>query len=268
VISAPRVTTGAAALLILSSLASCGDERPKPVKPAIVYHARAYRHGRQHDGARHVRSRKKTHRPLRVVLAGLGAATKASGCRARGLLPDPACTPGAVSRTATLARVCTPGYSSRVRDVPQSVKERVYAAYGVAVHSGDTYEVDHLVPLEVGGSNAQANLWPEPSPGFHAKDALENSFHDQVCEGTLPLAVAERRIAKRWIAYASTTAGAPGLLRVHGQPRPKRTRSPTGHATCSTFGTHAEAQRYYTAHKSTAAHLDRDGDGQACESLP
>jgi hypothetical protein len=265
-----RATASLSAFVILISLASCGDEAPRRSKPAVVYHARAYGHGRGHHAARDARPRQKhRRRTATVTAAGLAVATRSTGCHARGLLPDPACTPGAVSSAATVTRVCTPGYSSRVRDVPQRVKERVYAAYGVAVHSGDTYEVDHLVPLEVGGSNAQANLWPEPSPGFHAKDVLENSFHDQVCAGTLPLALAERRIAKRWTAYASLNPGAPARSRTNARSRPKRTTSSSAaHATCSTFSTHAEAQRYYTQHKGTAAHLDRDGDGQACESLP
>ena len=35
---------------------------------------------------------------------------------------------------------------------------------------------------------------------------------------------------------------------------------------CKSFKTHAEAQKYYEAHKAKS--LDRDGDGSACDCLP
>ena len=38
------------------------------------------------------------------------------------------------------------------------------------------YEVDHFIPLEIGGSNDLTNLWLEPAsptPGFHQKDQFE-----------------------------------------------------------------------------------------------
>ncbi len=49
------------------------------------------------------------------------------------------------------------GYSSSVRDVPDSEKEAVYARYHV-VHVPYAHEVDHLVSLELGG----VQLHPEP----------------------------------------------------------------------------------------------------------
>jgi hypothetical protein len=45
-------------------------------------------------------------------------------------VPNPTLTPGAVLTTSA-ARACVPGYSSSVRDVPESEKEAVYAEYGV-----------------------------------------------------------------------------------------------------------------------------------------
>src|SRR5262245_2497617 len=60
-----------------------------------------------------------------------GVKTKTSGCVAKGGLPDHACTPGDIFTNATKDQICVSGYSSSVRDVPQSVKEQVYAAYGI-----------------------------------------------------------------------------------------------------------------------------------------
>ena len=126
------------------------------------------------------------------------ARTRSSGCRARGQLPDPACTPGAIFAGATVSEICTPGYSRSVRNVPESLKRSVYAEYGIASHVPGSYEVDHLIPLELGGSNSPANLWPEISPGYRAKDRVENHLHDAVCAGAVRLRTAQRQIARDW----------------------------------------------------------------------
>ena len=135
--------------------------------------------------------------------------TKTSGCRVRGALPDPACTPGARFSKVTKAQVCVPGYSKRVRNVPQSVKNAVYRAYGISKHfNGQNGEVDHLVSLELGGANTDdshptANLFPEaatPTPGSHQKDRLENLLHKRVCDGAMTLRAAQRAIATDWLA--------------------------------------------------------------------
>jgi hypothetical protein len=128
--------------------------------------------------------------------------TKTRGCRPRGRLPDPACTPGGYFPGATRNVICRSGYSAKVRHVPESTKDKVYAEYGIAHHGAGQYEVDHLVPLEAGGSNQIANLFPQPAsprPGFHEKDRLENAIHDRVCDGGQALRPLQRRIAKDWV---------------------------------------------------------------------
>ncbi len=133
----------------------------------------------------------------------LGQRTKSAGCISTNGLPDSQCTPGAIFPDATVQQICTPGYSSSVRNVPQSVKDEVYAEYGITSHAPGQYEVDHLVSLELGGSNDIANLWPEPAdprPGFHEKDQVENYLHDQVCSGAMPLQQAQSLIAHDWLS--------------------------------------------------------------------
>ncbi len=135
--------------------------------------------------------------------AQLGKPTKTSGCVAHGGLPDSACTPGAIFPNATVQEICTYGYTRTVRNVPFSEKDQVYAEYSIYQHYTGQYEVDHLVPLELGGSNDIANLWPEaasPTPGFHQKDEVENYLHDQVCSGAMPLKEAQTEIATNWLA--------------------------------------------------------------------
>lgn len=116
-------------------------------------------------------------------------------------LPDPALTPGD-ALTADAAVVCVPGYTKTVRDVPQSVKNRVYRQHGVMSREPREYEVNHLISLELGDSHSIRNLWPESyvtQPlNAHVKDRLENKLHRLVCAGALPLEQAQREIAADW----------------------------------------------------------------------
>jgi hypothetical protein len=134
-----------------------------------------------------------------------GVQSKTSGCQAisNGKLPDPACTPGdLIKPLVSKADICVSGYSSSVRNVTDSVKNAVYAEYGITSHATGQYEVDHFVSLELGGSNDISNLWPEPAspkPGFHEKDKVENYLHDQVCSGAMTLQTAQIAIATNWL---------------------------------------------------------------------
>jgi hypothetical protein len=117
-----------------------------------------------------------------------------------GSLPNTKLTPGA-TLDVTKDDICTPGYSKKVRDVPVSVKRRVYAEYNVE-YVPRMYEVDHLISLELGGSNSIRNLWPESYNIYwnaHVKDALENRLHSLVCDGTISMETAQKAISTNWI---------------------------------------------------------------------
>lgn len=136
--------------------------------------------------------------------AVLSDRTKTSDCHVNGALQDSACTPGAVFPNATKEQICTPGYSKSVRNVPVSEKRQVYEEYGLHYpQKPGSYEADHLISLELGGSNDIANLWPEaaePRPGFHEKDIVENYLHDQMCKGAISLQEAQKEISTDWLA--------------------------------------------------------------------
>ena len=68
--------------------------------------------------------------------------------------------------------MCAPGYAKSVRHVAGKVKARVYRAYGVADHDG--YIIDHLIAVELGGSNSVRNLWPQRFEDADKRDRLEN----------------------------------------------------------------------------------------------
>lgn len=139
--------------------------------------------------------------PLAILFASVALAQSAhyrtgqDGAR----LPDKKVTPGAV-RTRDAADVCATK-TSTVRNVTESEKKAVYTAYGIKPKPGVCCEVDHLISLELGGSNEIGNLWPQPyspRPGAHEKDVLENALHKQVCAGKIKLVDAQRQIADDW----------------------------------------------------------------------
>jgi hypothetical protein len=41
-----------------------------------------------------------------------------------------------------------------MRDVPAETKRQVYREYGITSHGPGDYEIDHLISLELGGSNS------------------------------------------------------------------------------------------------------------------
>lgn len=122
-------------------------------------------------------------------------------------LPNPALTTGDVLTTDSKV-VCVPGYSAKVRNVPESRKRAVFKLYGITYVPG-AYEVDHLISLELGGSNDIRNLWPEHSSnplGSKKKDVVEDYLHRQVCSGAMPLVQAQQEIAQNWLTvYNSLT---------------------------------------------------------------
>jgi hypothetical protein len=111
--------------------------------------------------------------------------------------------------TITTALVCVSGYSKCIRNVPQAEKQAVYESYGLTGNhtgycsSSQGCEIDHLISLELGGSNEQKNLWPQAYQGSawnaHVKDQLENWLHQAVCDGRLPLDQAQQEIRTNWI---------------------------------------------------------------------
>jgi hypothetical protein len=106
------------------------------------------------------------------------------------IVPDSQKTPGD-TLDVTKADICTPGYSKKVRNVPQAVKEQAYKLYNITSREPGEYEVDHLISLELGGSNSIKNLWPESfrtEPwNARVKDKLENKLHEMICSDKIDI---------------------------------------------------------------------------------
>jgi hypothetical protein len=126
------------------------------------------------------------------------------------LLPNPNLTPGDTF-DVTAQDVCVPGYAKKVRAVPAWLKRQAYPEYGITQYKTGDYEVDHLIPLSLGGSNSIRPQSTKTSPwNSYVKDALERKLHKLVCSGELDLKTAQREIATNWIeAYQKYVSKSP-----------------------------------------------------------
>lgn len=118
------------------------------------------------------------------------------------LLPNSQITPGD-TLDVTAADIAVSGYSKKVRNVPSTVKKQAYLKYGIRTRQPGEYEVDHLISLQLGGSNSIRNLWPQSFQtqpwNAYIKDALENELHDEVVSGRMDLSTAQKMISSNWI---------------------------------------------------------------------
>ena len=127
-------------------------------------------------------------------------------CSIRGVLPDPACTPGAIDPAVTQGdiaqTICSAGYTKKVRppvSYTNQLKHQQIITYGYTDTNTKDYEEDHLISLELGGSPADPkNLWPEPGDSPNPKDTVENRCHEKVCDGQIALSEAQKEIATNW----------------------------------------------------------------------
>jgi len=140
---------------------------------------------------------------------GLVALPAACHLQGNGSLPDPACQPGATDPAVTQANVgstiCVSGYTRTVRpptSYTDPIKRDLVRRYGLTGPLS-SFELDHLVPLAVGGApRSIRNLWPQPRnlhPGAGEKDQLEDRLHTQVCTGSIPLATAQQMFERNWV---------------------------------------------------------------------
>jgi hypothetical protein len=82
-------------------------------------------------------------------------------------LPDPKLTPGMTDSNVTKDVLCGPAFTTYpLRDVSSAVRKAAFKAYGMELNQPPCpCEIDHLIPLQLGGSNKPPNLWPEPVAG-------------------------------------------------------------------------------------------------------
>ncbi len=139
-------------------------------------------------------------------------------------VPDPACTPGAFNPSVTADILGDASYSTscvRNRVTSESDKHVTYTWYGLSMPADNrgqnqVCELDHFIPLELGGADTLDNIWPQCGPDaatlneryFKLKDAVENYLAAQVKAGAMDLGEAQRGIAADWTQYLSVARSA------------------------------------------------------------
>lgn len=128
------------------------------------------------------------------------------------VVPDPTLTPGVIASTDQ-ALVCAWGdesYSQQHRHTSATLKAQVREEY----HAASCGEIDHRLPLSLGGADELGNLWCEPDGpwGYKIKDRIEDAIWRMVCPGrTMTLAEAQEIfIGQDWrVAFCKYIGGPP-----------------------------------------------------------
>jgi hypothetical protein len=147
------------------------------------------------------------------------------------LVANPDITPGHATPDLTVATVCSAGFGVDVRHADYGTRADIFANYGIPWSEHKQYQVDYLIPLELGGDDSKDNLWPMPLTGPAGpalKAALSDHLHTLVCTGKLSLATAQATIAKNWWAAYQQS----------GRPTPVPQEAPK--ATCAPIDAKAE----------------------------
>jgi hypothetical protein len=125
-------------------------------------------------------------------------------------LPHTDLTPGEVDPNVTQANIkttiCKAGYTDTVRpsnSYTNRIKLQLLPLYGHRTGNPLSFELDHLIPLELGGAPSDVkNLWPQPYEGTwgaRKKDVLEKKLSRMVCAGAITLDKAQRDISTDWV---------------------------------------------------------------------
>lgn len=115
-------------------------------------------------------------------------------------------TPGATDPTVTQATanstICKPQNVDKAgAQVTNKTSTAVFDEYGIAKKQRSEYAVDHLVPLDLGGTNALTNLWPIPLKGSTTpslKATVDAAVHKSMCAGFISLAAAQGLFNANW----------------------------------------------------------------------
>jgi len=164
----------------------------------------------------------KNHRALQPVPTPTDGACHA-GKKDGFPIPDPHCTPGAFNPTVTVDILNASGHfrTGCVRNKVESedAKHVAYKWYGIPAPENNTgatqvCELDHLVPLELGGGDSMDNIWPQCGPNkavlnnryFKKKDLVEFYLAGQVKGGAMDLATAQKAIAADYTQFLQKAA--------------------------------------------------------------
>ena len=111
----------------------------------------------------------------------------------------------AVAQNNIASTICKSGWTKTVRpsvSYTNKIKKQQLQEIKVSWLNAYLYELDHLVPLEVGGApkdlaNLRIQLWDGPA-GARVKDVLETRVKRLVCKGTITLEQGQSCFLNGW----------------------------------------------------------------------
>ncbi|WP_294538207.1 hypothetical protein [uncultured Rhodoblastus sp.] len=132
-----------------------------------------------------------------ISLAVWLIATAAIAAEPTGLALNPAVTQATITET-----ICTAGWTRTVRPYVadmKRIKAEMLAAVGEPIERRNQYELDHVVPLALGGATIdRRNLSLQPIGEAREKDAIEVCLSWLVCQGKIALEDAQSAIFEDW----------------------------------------------------------------------
>lgn len=169
---------------------------------------------------------------MTMVLAIFGALAFPAAVRAQSAgagtkyaMPDAKLTPGVINpeieadpsgakvyvaqdRALVEVNICAKDFRTKpFRKTTEAEKRAVCREYHAAPGTcpGMKWgEVDHLIPLELGGEDAVANLWWQPAQQYLVKDhGVEDKLPHLVCSGKMTLPEAQECLRSDWVACAA-----------------------------------------------------------------
>ncbi len=113
--------------------------------------------------------------------------------------PQPSLTPGSLCTTPNSRR-----YPEKIaycdRNVESELKDQIVkkydATFGYRINSigRRNFKIDHYIPLCMGGSNAETNLWPQHPTVYEITDPIEPLLCNQMALGLMKQSEAIRLI--------------------------------------------------------------------------
>lgn len=104
------------------------------------------------------------------------------------LIPDPEITHGDLC-TENNPDFAAHKYQENIpycqRNVSLSRREKIYDEYHIPADCRHRYTIDHFIPLSLGGSNADINLWPEHVLVKATRPLLEQELYLELEHGKI-----------------------------------------------------------------------------------
>jgi hypothetical protein len=106
-------------------------------------------------------------------------------------------------RTTDKNEICSHGTRelrlyNQDRDQARERYVHILQHYNSGTYGRTPVQLDHLIPLGIGGADEENNLWPQPKDEALLKDRLEFRMRDMVCKEGYPIGKLQEEIRTNW----------------------------------------------------------------------